>query len=87
MSEEIIVAHPETINVPTGYTGSARDIVRRHIYEPPEAKYSEQELADHKARIKRLLKQENAVIIAHYYTDPDIQALAEETGGCVSDSL
>lgn len=25
--------------------------------------------------------------MAHYYTDHDIQALAEETGGCVSDSL
>lgn len=39
------------------------------------------------ARIKTLLKRENAVLVAHYYTDPDIQALAEETGGCVSDSL
>lgn len=38
-------------------------------------------------RIKALLKQENAVIVAHYYTDDAIQALAEETGGCVSDSL
>ncbi|TDJ65339.1 MAG: quinolinate synthase NadA [Proteobacteria bacterium] len=37
--------------------------------------------------IKRLLKQQNAVLIAHYYTDADIQALAEETGGHVSDSL
>jgi quinolinate synthase len=27
------------------------------------------------------------VIVAHYYTAPEIQALAEETGGCVSDSL
>jgi quinolinate synthase len=27
------------------------------------------------------------VLIAHYYTDPLIQALAEETGGVVSDSL
>ncbi len=27
------------------------------------------------------------MIIAHYYTDPLIQALAEETGGVVSDSL
>lgn len=26
-------------------------------------------------------------MVAHYYTDPMIQALAEETGGCVSDSL
>lgn len=39
------------------------------------------------SRIKVLLKQQNAVLIAHYYTDPLIQALAEETGGCVSDSL
>lgn len=39
------------------------------------------------ARIKKLLKQEDAVLIAHYYTDPDCQALADETGGFVSDSL
>ena len=39
------------------------------------------------SRIKVLLKQQDAVLIAHYYTDPLIQALAEETGGCVSDSL
>ena len=37
--------------------------------------------------IKTRMQQENAVLIAHYYTDPQIQALAEETGGCVADSL
>ncbi|WP_026374504.1 quinolinate synthase NadA [Aestuariibacter salexigens] len=37
--------------------------------------------------IKSLLIQRNAVLVAHYYTDPEIQALAEETGGCISDSL
>ena len=37
--------------------------------------------------IKTLLKQNNAVLVAHYYTDPEIQALAEATGGCISDSL
>jgi len=42
---------------------------------------------NHKVNIKRLLKEQNAALIAHYYTDPEIQALAEETGGCVSDSL
>ncbi|MCG9712215.1 quinolinate synthase NadA [Shewanella insulae] len=41
----------------------------------------------YKARIKQLLKEKEAVLVAHYYTDPEIQALAEETGGCVSDSL
>lgn len=38
-------------------------------------------------RIKRLLVERNAVLVAHYYTAPDIQALADETGGHVSDSL
>jgi quinolinate synthase len=27
------------------------------------------------------------VLVAHYYVDGDLQDLAEETGGCVSDSL
>ena len=40
-----------------------------------------------KEKITQLLQRENAVLVAHYYTDPVIQALAEETGGCVSDSL
>lgn len=40
-----------------------------------------------KSRIKQLLKEKNAIIVAHYYTDPDLQELADETGGCVSDSL
>ena len=38
-------------------------------------------------RIKTLLKAQNAVLVAHYYVDGDLQALAEETGGCVADSL
>lgn len=40
-----------------------------------------------KARIKRMLKEQDAVLVAHYYVHPDLQDLAEETGGCVSDSL
>ena len=40
-----------------------------------------------KDEIKALLKARNATMVAHYYTDPEIQALAEETGGCVADSL
>ena len=38
-------------------------------------------------KIKKLLTKNNAVLVAHYYTSPEIQALAEATGGCVSDSL
>lgn len=40
-----------------------------------------------KARIKQLLVEREAVLVAHYYVDADLQDLAEETGGCVSDSL
>ena len=40
-----------------------------------------------KARIKQMLKEQDAVLVAHYYVHPDLQDLAEETGGCVSDSL
>ena len=39
------------------------------------------------ARIKRLLKEQDAVLVAHYYVHPDLQDLAEATGGIVSDSL
>ncbi len=38
-------------------------------------------------RIRADLQRQKAVLIAHYYTDPIVQALAEDTGGCVSDSL
>ncbi|GGD63703.1 quinolinate synthase A [Lacimicrobium alkaliphilum] len=43
--------------------------------------------ATYRDQIKALLKEKNAVLVAHYYTDPEIQALAEETDGCVADSL
>ncbi len=55
------------------------------IYDEP--KYTAEEESVYKARIKQLLEEKNAVIVAHYYTDPIIQQLAEETGGLVSDSL
>jgi len=48
---------------------------------------SVKEKSAYKTKIKQLLKEKNAVLVAHYYTDPEIQALAEETGGCVADSL
>jgi quinolinate synthase len=39
------------------------------------------------ARIARLLAERDAVLVAHYYVDADLQELAVQTGGCVSDSL
>jgi quinolinate synthase len=40
-----------------------------------------------KERIRALLKERNAVMVSHYYVHPDLQDLAVETGGIVSDSL
>ena len=37
--------------------------------------------------IVELLAERNAVLVAHYYVDGDVQDLAERTGGFVSDSL
>jgi quinolinate synthase len=48
---------------------------------------SEAEKADYIAKIKAFLAEKNAVMIAHYYVDDELQALAEQTGGYVSDSL
>jgi quinolinate synthase len=38
-------------------------------------------------RIRAQLVRHDAVLVAHYYTEPEIQQLAEDTGGCVADSL
>ncbi len=38
-------------------------------------------------RARTLLKEKNAVMVSHYYVHPDLQDLAEATGGIVSDSL
>ncbi len=40
-----------------------------------------------RARIKALLIEQDAVLVAHYYVEDDLQVLADETGGHVSDSL
>ena len=58
-----------------------------HAWAKVFAEPSPTERFELKARIRRLLKEQNAVLVAHYYVHPDLQDLAEETGGCVSDSL
>ena len=56
-------------------------------FPPKPARLNAEQKADYRTRIKALLKARDAVMVAHYYTDPEIQSLAEETGGCVADSL
>jgi quinolinate synthase len=67
------------------------DIFNKRISEAwPKALEVHPEKADKEhyiSRIKELLVQQDACLIAHYYVDKDIQALADETGGKVADSL
>lgn len=64
-----------------------RALVQAHLAKVAPATLSAVEIAEYKASIKAQLVEKNAVLIAHYYTNPLVQALAEETGGFVSDSL
>lgn len=65
-----------------------RILVQEHLAHQAEPKpLSEEERVELEARIREALREQDAVLVAHYYTDPEIQRLAEETGGCVADSL
>lgn len=67
---------------------SQRELVEVYLNRVPVApELGAVRIAELQAQIKMRLIEKDAVIIAHYYTDPLIQALAEETGGTVSDSL
>ena len=67
--------------VPTFQAPRTADILARAPVLPPAGRTA---LI---AKIVRLLKDQDAVIVAHYYVHEDIQRLAEDTGGYVSDSL
>jgi len=59
----------------------------RHAWARVPVEPGPAERAALKDQIRRLLKEKNAVMVSHYYVHPDLQDLAEETGGIVSDSL
>ncbi|MCF7216051.1 quinolinate synthase NadA [Acinetobacter baumannii] len=68
----------------------AKNIVQAHLDrlgEPKDNRLSEEAKQQKFAQIEAELKKRDAVLVAHYYCDPDVQELAEKTGGCVSDSL
>src|SRR3954462_3399612 len=50
-------------------------------FVPPEDKPALME------RARKLLAERDAVLVAHYYVHPDLQDLAQSSGGTVSDSL
>lgn len=73
----------KAVDVPLKLRESIIDLAE-HVERPAPPGADSEKLV---SRIKALLKQENAVIIAHYYTEEHLQVLADETGGHVADSL
>ena len=68
----------------------AKAIVQAHLDRLGESKaapISEPAKLAMFAQIQAELEKRDAVLVAHYYCDPEVQELAELTGGCVSDSL
>jgi quinolinate synthase len=70
--------------VPVRLENDIRRLVE-YAQSPPVLTAAERDAL--RSHIKQLLKQQDAVIVAHYYVDEDLQVLAEETGGHVADSL
>ena len=64
-----------------------RILVQAHLAARQTVPLTPEQEAQLCSEIAAELKRQDAVLVAHYYTDPVIQALAEQTGGCVSDSL
>ncbi|MCK9238148.1 MAG: quinolinate synthase NadA [Thiopseudomonas sp.] len=64
-----------------------RILVQAHLAAKQIKPLSAEQQADYIQQIEAELKRQNAVLVAHYYCDPVLQKLAEDTGGCVADSL
>lgn len=64
-----------------------REVVRAYLSQPHAPEMTPAQLATARQTILGLLQERDAVLVAHYYTAPVVQALAEESGGCVADSL
>ena len=57
----------------------AKEHLPSHLDDPAVDELTDRIIAELKAR--------DACLVAHYYTDPLVQAVAEKSGGCVADSL
>jgi len=71
----------------TAITGEAASCTTHQAWARVPVEPSPFERLALKDRIRSLLLARNAVMVSHYYVHPDLQDLAEETGGLVSDSL
>ena len=64
-----------------------RELVKDHLAHQDDRQLSKEREQFLMQQIRDRLEEENAVLVAHYYTPDAVQDLTEETGGIVSDSL
>mgnify|MGYP001815724498 CR=1 FL=1 len=76
-----------TMSIASQHLLEIRELVKDHLATRDVCKISTEREKELMQQIRERLEQENAVLIAHYYTQDSVQDLAEETGGIVSDSL
>ena len=62
-----------------------REMVKDHLAHKDEHELTMARQEVLKQQIRERLAAENAVMVAHYYTQDVVQDLAEETGGMVGD--
>lgn len=74
-------------DLPESESGAVCNVKTATAWAQVPSEPNAQERAELIAHIKAGLKKHNALLVAHYYVHPDLQDLAEETGGIVSDSL
>ena len=82
-----LMSHSETPQQQVELT-SETEVVRQYLdraIQPAALDLAEQQR--YQQQIRQLMSAKNARLVAHYYTDPLLQDLAEATGGFVGDSL
>ncbi len=68
-------------------TATPFDYPETRMVEASLGHYSDAERPQLMERAQELLAREDALLVAHYYTHPDLQTLADISGGTVADSL
>ena len=88
MSEHVLAMKEVDYEQPLAKTPAGDSVcATKHAWARVPVEPNAAERAALKDRIRGLLKEQNAVLVSHFYVHPDLQDLAEETGGLVSDSL
>ncbi|NKB77415.1 MAG: quinolinate synthase NadA [Gammaproteobacteria bacterium] len=81
-----MTASQQESHVPASFTAKIKTLADR-AWAVKHPELDSRQVASLKDEIKQKLIEQDAVLVAHYYVDDELQELADESGGCVADSL